>query len=345
MRTARASMARSERARAWPGLSYPEWQPTCEALHLWTQVLGKVRMALTVPVNHWWHVTLRVSTRGLTTGPMPFGDRRYELELDLIDHRLVATSSDGAQRGFPLRAMSVAAFLASTLQALRRLGATPAIGTMPQEVPAPVPFERDDRRRPYDPGAAGRFGRALHSVDRAFEAFRGRFTGKSSPSHFFWGGFDLACTRFSGRPAPVHPPVPGVPDRVVREAYSHECASVGFWPGAAFSPRPILYAYAYPAPAGFSSARVSPAGAAWDGALGEFVLPWDEVRTAADPHAAILEFAQSAYEAAADLGRWDRAALERPAIEPAPAAADPDRGARPPEQGSEPDFANRPILR
>jgi len=323
MRTVGAT-TRSERARAWPRLPFPDWQPTCEALHLWTQVLGKIRMSLAPPLNHWWHVTLRVSTRGLATGPMPFGDRRFELELDLVDHRLVATSSDGAQRGFPLRAMSVAAFHASTLQALRRLGASPVIGTLPQEVPSPVPFERDDRRRPYDPGAAGRFGRALQAVDRAFESFRGRFAGKSSPSHFFWGGFDLACTRFSGRPAPVHPPVPLVPDAVVREAYSHECASVGFWPGGAAYPKPILYAYAYPAPDGFSAARISPEGAAWEGALGEFVLPWDDLRAAPDPHGAILEFAQSAYEAAADLGRWDRAALEwRPARTAAPAAAHP----------------------
>ncbi|MDB5418438.1 MAG: hypothetical protein JWP50_1857 [Phenylobacterium sp.] len=297
----------------WPPLVYEDWADTQATLHMWTQVVGKIRMALSPPVNHWWHVTLYVTARGLSTSPMPIGGgRSLEIAFDFLAHELRFDCSDGAGERLPLKAQSVAAFYNQVLAALARLGVSVHIWTTPCEVENPIPFERDETHASYDPAAAQTFWRVLVQADRVMKEFRGRFLGKASPAHFFWGSFDMAVTRFSGRPAAPHPGSPVLPASVSVEAYSHEETSCGFWPGAPGVP-PLFYAYAYPEPAGFAAASVRPEAARWDTTLGEFVLPYDAARRAADPDAAVLAFFQSTYGAAADLAGWPRAELERPA--------------------------------
>jgi len=292
----------------WPALQ--DWAETQATLHMWTQIVGKLRMALTAPVNHWWHVPLYVSARGLTTSPMPIGAASLEIVFDFLADVLRLQCSNGHTEEVALAPKSVAHFYAEVMSALGRLGVEAHIWTTPCEVENPIPFERDETHGAYDSEAARRFWRALVQADRLMKAFRGRFIGKASPVHFFWGSFDLAVTRFSGRPAPPHPGSPLLPASVSQEAYSHEVSSCGFWPGAPGVP-PLFYAYAYPEPAGFADAAVRPADAHWDKSLGEFVLPYDAVRGAPDPDAAVLDFLQSTYEAAADLAHWPRAELER----------------------------------
>jgi hypothetical protein len=270
-----------------------------------------VRLALSPPVNHWWHVALYVTARGLTTSPIPHGPRTFEIEFDFLDHNLRITADDGASQTIALGPRTVAAFYGDVMAALSSLGLPVRIWPVPSEVPDPVRFDQDRRHAAYDPEYAQRFWRVLVQADRVLKEFRGRFVGKASPVHFFWGGFDMAATRFSGRPAPVHPSIPGVPDVITHEGYSHEVSSAGFWPGGGPLPQPIFYAYAYPEPPGFRDAPVRPVGAYYSAELGEFVLPYDAVRTAGDPDAALLDFLQSTYEAAADRANWDRAALER----------------------------------
>lgn len=301
----------------WPELPFIGWATTAATLHLWTQVIGKIRLARTPWLNHSWHVTLYVSARGLTTGPIPDGDRSFQIDFDFIDHVLLIRSSDGQERRLVLtsadsRGMTVARFYGETLAALRDLGIDVTINTMPCELPECIAFEKDVMHRTYDAEAVARFFRVLVSVNDVLSRFRTGFIGKTSPVHFFWGSFDLAVTRFSGRTAPRHPGgIPHLPDAVAREAYSHEVSSAGFWPG---SPGPVnfpaFYSYAYPAPPGFAEAKVRPDKAFYSKILGEFILPYDAVRLADDPDATLMEFLQSTYDAAADLGKWDRKALE-----------------------------------
>jgi hypothetical protein len=294
----------------WPALAYDDWADTAATLHMWTQIVGKVRMVMTPPMNHWWHVPLYVNARGLTTSPIPVGGRSIEIAFDFLDHQLRLTCSDGRMERVALRAISVAQFDRETFAALARLGVAPHIWTHPCEVENAIPFEADETHRSYDAAAAQRFWRALVQADRVMKAFRAGFIGKASPVHFFWGSFDLAVTRFSGRRAPAHPGSPLSPASVSLEAYSHEVSSCGFWPGAP-GIAPMFYAYAYPEPAGFKAAAARPGEARFDSNLGEFVLPYEAVRRAADPDAALTAFFQSTYEAAADLGGWPRAELER----------------------------------
>jgi hypothetical protein len=296
---------------AWPELSFAALQPTAETLQLWTQIVGKVRLACTPWLNHSWHVPLYVSARGLTTGLIPHGAVGFDMTFDFIAGALAIRVSDGGEAHVTLKAGSVAEFHAAVLEALAGLGVQVAIDGAPNEIADATPFAKDTRARPYDPDAAREFWRALVQIDRVFSLFRTRFLGKCSPVHFFWGSFDLAVTRFSGRRAPLHPGgVPNLPDPVVREAYSHEVSSAGFWPGGGGVAEPCFYAYAYPAPEGFSAAPVSPSSARFDTALGEFLLPYEAVRSAADPDAALTAFLQSTYAAAADLAHWDRDSLE-----------------------------------
>ena len=294
----------------WPDLPYAAWRDTAATLQLWTQIVGKVRLKLTPWLNHGWHVPLYVTARGLATSPIPVGREILEIEFDFIAHRLVARTSRGEEHALPLQSQTVADFYRGVLDLLNGLGVTVAINTSPNEVPNPIPFPQDRTHAAYDADAAHRFWRALLQADRVFKLFRSGFLGKASPVHFFWGSFDLAVTRFSGRTAPLHPGgVPGLPDPVTREAYSHEVSSAGFWPGSDAFPQAAFYSYAYPEPPGFRD-QAMPAGARFEPALGEFILPYDAVRTAADPRAALMAFLQSTYDAAADLGKWDRKALE-----------------------------------
>lgn len=301
-------------AEAWPSLPFAEWRDTCATLQLWTQVVGKLRLAQAPPVNHWWQVPLYLTSRGLTTSPIPYGERVFQIGFDFIGHRLTIETGDGAVDGFALRPMAVADFHSEIKRRLSALGLDIHIWTTPVEIPDPIPFEQDHSHAAYDPDYANRFWRVLVQADRVFTAFRGRFLGKASPVHFFWGSFDLAVTRFSGRPAPPHPGAPNVADKVTREAYSHEVSSCGFWPGGAGMEQPIFYSYAYPQPAGFGEAAVRPSAAFYSRDFGEFVLPYDAVRETASAGGALLDFLQSTYEAAAALAHWDRAALERAAV-------------------------------
>jgi hypothetical protein len=297
---------------AWPALSYAALGPTAETLRLWTQIVGKVAVARSPWLNHSWHLTLRLSARGLATPLIPAGAISLQLEFDFIDHVLVVRCTDGGEKRAPLVPGTVAGFYAEAMDALAGLGAPTRIVARPNEIPDSTPFAEDHERRAYAPDAAADFWCALVQIERVFARFRTRFIGKTSPIHFFWGSADLAVTRFSGRRAPLHPGgIPNLPDAVTREAYSHEVSSAGFWAGDAVTPEPSFYAYAYPSPAGFAEAKVAPDGARFDAGLGEFLLPYDAVRTAADPDAALLAFLQSTYDAAADLAGWDRAALER----------------------------------
>jgi uncharacterized protein DUF5996 len=296
---------------AWPPLPYPDWKETFATLRLWTQIVGKVRLVQSPWINHQWHVTLYVTARGLTTSPIPHGTRIFEIEFDFLDHRLRIRDNDGETRALTLAPQPVSAFYRQVMALLDELELPVKINRRPNELPEAIPFDKDDVHRSYDAEHAQRFWRALVQADRVFKAFRGRFTGKCSPVHFFWGSGDLAVSRFSGRRAPVHPGgAPNMPDWLLREAYSHECSSCGFWPGGDNEPYPFFFSYAYPAPAGFAEAKVKPAAAHYNRNLGEFVLPYDAVRKSADPDGMLLDFLQSTYEAAAALGGWDRAALE-----------------------------------
>ena len=298
---------------AWPAIPYPDWQETCTALHLWSQIVGKYRIKRSPWLNHSWHATLYVTPRGLTTGPVPDGARTIALAFDVQGQRLVAEADDGALAGFPLEAMSVADFLARTADAVAKVGGRFAIHPSPNEVADPVPFAGDTVPRPYDADAVRRFHAALVRIDRVFARFRTAFLGKASPVHLFWGSFDLAVTRFSGRCAPSHPGgIPSLPDAVTREAYSHEVSSAGFWPGGNGVDEAMFYAYAYPTPDGFKDRPIEPKAGRFDAALGEFLLPYEAVRTSADPEATLLRFLQSTYVAAAETARWDRAILECP---------------------------------
>jgi hypothetical protein len=296
----------------WPALPLEAWSDTCATLHLWTQIVGKIRLAQTTWTNHSWHVTLYVTSTGLTTSPIPYEKRTFEIAFDFIAHELRIITSDGARGRVPLEAQSVATFHRRLMAALSALGIRVVIYGKPNEVAEAIPFAEDEVHRAYDPEYVNRFWRVLVQTDRVLKRFRARFIGKCSPVHFFWGAPDLAVTRFSGRTAPEHPGgIPNLPDRVAREAYSHEVSSVGFWAGGGAIAYPAYYAYAYPEPSGFPAGPVSPAGAFYSTDLKEFILPYDAVRTADSPDDALLAFAQSTYEAAANLGKWDRSALER----------------------------------
>ena len=296
----------------WPALPLAEWRDTCATLHLWTQVVGKIRLAQTPLVNHWWNVPLYITARGLTTSPMPHGARAFQIGFDFIDHRLDIAVSDGRSETMELRPRSVADFHAALMGRLRTLGLDVHIWTMPVEIPDAIPFEQDDVHAAYDADYANRFWRILVQAERVLNRFRAGYLGKVSPVHFFWGSFDLAVTRFSGRPAPEHPGVaPNLGAWVMREAYSHACSSAGFWPGSGPDGAPMFYAYAYPQPDGFAEAKARPSAAYWSEALGEFLLPYEAIRQERDRDELLLQFLESTYAAAADLGGWDRAALER----------------------------------
>jgi hypothetical protein len=295
----------------WPALPLDAWRDTYATLHLWTQIVGKIRMTRGPRLNHSWHSTLYVTSSGLTTSPIPHGGRTFQLDFDFLQHRLVVQASDGAAGGFALEPQSVASFYAKLRQQLDELGLRVSIRPVPNEVADPIPFEQDDVHAAYDASSARRFWQVLVQADRVLRVFRARFIGKVSPVHYFWGAPDLAVTRFSGRVAPVHPGgIPNLPDAVTREAYSHEVSSCGFWPGGGAIDYPAFYSYAYPEPAGFADAPVSPTDAFYSRDFREFVLPYDAVRSSATPDDTLLAFLQSTYEAAATLGKWDRAALE-----------------------------------
>jgi predicted GNAT family acetyltransferase len=321
----------------WPKLDYLSWRDTCSALHLFTQIAGKYRLAHTPWLNHSWHATFYVTPRGLTSSLIPDGPG-IEIAFDFHDHEVRGTSGDGREASFPLGPTTVAAFNDSFIRLVSDLGGMPTFNGQPNEVPYPIPFREDHRDRPYDRDAVQRFHRTLLAVDGAFTAFRSSFLGKSSPAHLFWGSFDMAVTRFSGRRAPLHPGrIPALPDRVAHEAYDREVSSAGFWPGGGGIDYPAFYAYAYPAPRGYQAASVQPDAAFWHPDLSEFVLPYDAVQSAADPDATLMAFLVSTYEAAASLGGWDRESLDcapgRPRqVRPADAAALQD--APPAEDGT-----------
>jgi Family of unknown function (DUF5996) len=292
---------------SWPVLHLEAWKDTCATLHMWTQIVGKVRLNRSAHVNHWWEVPLYVSARGLTTSPIPYDRGLFEVEFDFLQSRLLIQTSEGSSKTLALAPRSVADFYKEFMAALRSLGIEAKIWAVPVEVPNPIPFEKDVEHASYDAEQAVRFWRILLAVDTVFKEFRGCFVGKDSPVHFFWGSFDLAVTRFSGRPAPEREGA----DFITREAYSHEVISAGFWPGGGDVKDAAFYAYAAPEPEGLAKSPVRPAGAFYHPQMREFLLMYEDVRRAASPRGALLEFLQSTYEAAADLGKWDRAALER----------------------------------
>jgi hypothetical protein len=303
---------------AWPSLPLEAWSDTLATLHLWTQIVGKVRLAQTPWTNHSWHVTLYVTPRGLTTSPIAHGNRSFSIDFDFCDDRLVVRTSDGAVGGFPLEPQSVATFYRRLKEELGKLALDVRIDPWPNEIADPIRFDRDETHRSYDAEYAHRFWRILVETERVLKTFRARFIGKCSPIHFFWGAADLAVTRFSGRTAPEHPGgIPHLPEWVAKEAYSHEVSSCGFWAGGGPVAYPAFYSYAYPEPPGFAVAPVLPEAAHYNKDLREFLLPYDAVRTAASPDDALLAFAQSTYDAAANLGKWDRGALERDLVPPA----------------------------
>jgi hypothetical protein len=295
----------------WPDLPFEKWKDTCATLHMWTQIVGKIRLAQTPWINHSWHVTLYLTARGLTTSPIPHGPSTFEITFDFVDHQLRIDSSDGGQRAIELRPRSVADFYRAVMSALTELELPVSINTMPNEIQDPIRLDRDEEHRSYDAKYANRFWRVLVQADRVFKDFRSDFCGKCSPVHFFWGSFDLAVTRFSGRAAPPHPGgIPHLPDAITREAYSQEVSSLGFWPGGGLVPMPIFYSYAYPEPPGFAQARVRPDAASYNAQLREFILPYDAVRAADSPDDMLLDFARSTYDAASSLAKWDRVALK-----------------------------------
>ena len=301
-------MTSNDTAAFWPALNYPDWRNTAATLHLWTQIVGKVRLALSPWLNHGWQVPLYVNARGLGTSPVHAGNRIFEIDFDLVDHRPIVRTADAPDRGFDLEPMSVATFFRRFMAELHGAGIDVTINVLPNEVPNPINFPDDEVHKSYHAGAVNAFWRALVQADRVFRLFRTGFLGKASPVHFFWGSFDLAVTRFSGRAAPLHPGgVPGLPDAVTREAYSHEVSSAGFWPGNDQHPHAAFYSYAYPMPKGFAQATIEPTGATWSAELGEWLLAYELVRTAADPESALLRFLHTTYRAAADLAGWDSA--------------------------------------
>ncbi|HEY1502435.1 MAG TPA: DUF5996 family protein [Acidobacteriaceae bacterium] len=302
-----AKIVLSDDASCWPSLPLAAWKDTCATLHMWTQIVGKVRLALTPLVNHWWNVPLYVTARGLTTSRIAYGARAFELTFDFLARQLVLETSEGTVKTLALKPQTVADFYAQCMEMLRGEGIEVKIWRMPVEVPNPIAFDEDRVHGAYDAAMAEKFWQVLLSVDAAFYQFRSEFIGKVSPVHFFWGSFDLAVTRFSGRKAPERPGA----DPVTREAYSHEVSSVGFWPGTEGVSDAAFYSYAAPSPVGFAEARVRPEAARWDTKLGEYVLTYEDLRTAASPSRALLEFCRSTYEAAARFGQWDRGALER----------------------------------
>ena len=296
---------------AWPELPYSAWKDTYATLHLWTQIVGKIRLAQTPWLNHSWHVVLYLSDRGLTTSPIPYRHRSFQLDFDFLKHVLSVSTDDGSYREIGLFPRSVAAFYADVMRALSELDIDIHIHEMPNELPDPIRFSEDRIHASYDREYAERHWQILLQVHRVFYEFRTAFIGKCSPVHFFWGSFDLAVTRFSGRRAPLHPGgVPYLPDAVAQEAYSHEVSSAGFWPGSAGVEYPAFYSYAYPEPPGFASATIRPQEAFYDQTLSEYILPYDVVRSADDPDRVLMDFLSSTYEAAASTGKWDRAALE-----------------------------------
>ncbi len=299
-----------ERSEAWPPLPLAEWKDTYATLHMWTQIVGKVRLALTPLINQWWNVPLYVTSRGLTTSPIPYRDTPFELWFDFLDHQLVLQLCHGSRQAIPLSARPVADFYREVMSMLHSAGIEVKIWRMPVEIPDPIPFDEDHVHASYDPDAAHRFWRILLSVQGVFQEFRSRFVGKCSPIHFFWGSFDLAVTRFSGRRAPERPGA----DRITREAYSQEVSSIGFWPGGGNVSGAAFYSYMAPEPQGFRDQRVQPPTADYDTQLGEFVLMYDDVRKASSPESTLLEFCQSIYEAGATLAKWNRAELERQTI-------------------------------
>jgi hypothetical protein len=296
-----------EQGESWPTLPFEAWLDTRETLQLWTQIVGKVRMELSPPMNHWWHVALYVTPRGLTTSSIPYRGGAFAINFDFIDHHLFVLTSDGTTKMLPLIPRSVAAFYRELMTCLQALGIEVTINTRPCEIRNPIRCDEDEIHASYDPIYAHRFWRILAQIETVLQRYRSHFLGKSSPVHFFWGSFDLALTVFSGRRAPEHPGV----DRITREAYSHEEISCGFWPGDERSPTPAFYSYTYPEPPGLLSASLRPAAATYNQELGEFLLPYEDVRSASSPEQALLEFFQSTYEAGATLGQWDREALER----------------------------------
>lgn len=303
----------SRDTEVWPSLRLEAWRETYATLHMWMQIVGKIRLSLAPMVCHWWDVTFYVTPRGLTTSPIPYGTRVFQIDFDFLEHKLLIQTAEGMTRSVVLEPRSVADFYRETMASLRSLGLEVSIWTIPVEVEDRTPFEEDHHHAAYDPEYAQRCWRILLQADRVLTDFRARFLGKVSPVHFFWGAFDLAVTRFSGRPAPKHPGAPHVAPFVGHEAYSHEVSSCGFWPGGGPVDRPVFYAYAYPESEGFKECPVEPREAFYSEDMREFLLPYEVVRTATSPDEALLSFLQSTYEAAAILGKWDRAALERPA--------------------------------
>jgi hypothetical protein len=300
------------RSEIWPSLPLQAWSDTCATLHMWMQIVGKIRLAQCPWVNHSWHVTLYVTARGLTTLPIPYGTRTFQIDFDFIDHLLTIQSSDGSVGSFPLQPQSVAAFYTRLMEEMGRLDLHVSVHKKPNEVPDAIAFDQDEAHAAYDREYANRFWRILVQADRVLKKFRARFIGKCSPVHFFWGAPDLAVTRFSGRRAPEHPGgIPNLPDRVTREAYSHEVSSCGFWPGGGPIPYPAFYSYAYPEPIGFSQAPVKPDAAFYSTDLREFILAYDTVRLSESPDDTLLDFLQTTYEGAANLAKWDRSSLER----------------------------------
>ena len=301
----------SDPSNAWPELPLDAWSDTCATVHLWTQIVGKVRLALMPWINHSWHVTLYVTPRGLTTSAMPFGRGAFQIDFDFIEHALCIAAADGRRANFQLEPQSVAAFHSRLFEALGALDIAVSINTVPSEIADAIPFDRDEVHRAYDAEYAARYWRILLQATRVMTVFRARFVGKCSPVHYFWGAPDLAVTRFSGRAAPRHPGgIPNLPDRVAQDAYSREVSSCGFWPGGGPVPHAAFYSYAYPEPTGFSAARVQPREAFYSTDLREFILPYDAVRLASRPDDTLLAFLQSTYEAAANLASWDRPLLE-----------------------------------
>ncbi len=297
---------------AWPALPLDDWRDSYATLHLYSQIVGKTRLALAPMENHWWQVVLYPTVRGLTTSPMPYGRRAVQVDFDFIDHQLLVRTSNGGSASLELVPRSVAEFYAEYMKLLAGLGVPVRIWPVPVELPEVIPFAEDRDHTSYDPDAVNRFWRVLARSNRVMREFRGRFMGKASPVQFFWGSFDLAATRFSGRPAPPHPGgAPHVGDWVMREAYSRELSSAGFWPGGGAVDEPAFYSYAYPEPPGYADALVEPEGAYYDRTLREFILPYEAVRNAPSPEETLMIFLQSSYEAAANLGKWDRSALER----------------------------------
>jgi hypothetical protein len=299
--------ALADQTECWPSLTLESWKDTYATLHMWTQMVGKVRLRLTPLINHWWNVPLYVTARGLTTSRIPYGHRAFELWFDFKRHQLVLETTDGILKALPLAPRSVADFYGEFMGMLRSAGIEVKIWRMPVEVPNPTAFDQDRVHCSYDPVAVEKFWRILLSVDAVFGQFRSGFIGKCSPVHFFWGSFDLAVSRFSGRRAPERAGA----DAVTREAYSHEVSSVGFWPGGGDVKEAVFYSYTVPEPQGFKEASVKPGTARYDKQLNEFLLNYEDVRKAGSPTAALLEFCQSTYDAGATLGNWDRAALER----------------------------------